>query len=220
MSMPRFVLLALLTLTLAACDRILPSPTPNYVVITDPPATAAPPTPTVAPAPTGSGPIAWTVEFIQTGQAAAIENDSLTVARAPFTIRVVLPAPVPVKLNAYITDQNFQDLQPGFALTPDCVFALCTGMDVAEERLNPGQMLFVDIELTHYLYYAGPDDHRWSRVDITADRAVLERDVAYLNDIAIERAADPALYLLFFVNEVNPELIDPGELKKITLLFQ
>ena len=218
--MPRYLLLTLLALTLAACDRILPSPTPNFVVITDPPPTAGPPTPTTSPLPTGTGAVAWTVEFIQDGQPLAINNDAVSLAHAPFTIRVTLPAPVPVKLNAYITDQNFQDLQPGFALTPDCVFALCTGMDVAEERLNSGQMLFVDIELTHYLYYAGPDDHRWSRVDITADRAVMERDVAFLNDVPIGQAADPALYLLFFVNEENPDQIDPGELKKIALFFQ
>jgi len=93
-------------------------------------------------------------------------------------------------------------------------------MDVAEERLNPGQMLFVDLELTHYLYYAGPDDHRWSRADVGPDGAVFERDVAYLNDVPVNLAADPALYLLFFVNEQNPDFIDPGELKKLALIFQ
>jgi hypothetical protein len=93
-------------------------------------------------------------------------------------------------------------------------------MDVAEERLNPGQMLFVDAELTHYLYFAAPDDHRWSRAEVSPEAAVFERDVAFLNEIPIELAADPAIYLLFFVNEQNPEMIDPGELKKIALIFQ
>jgi hypothetical protein len=58
-------------------------------------------------------------------------------------------------------------------------------MDVAEERLNPEQDLFVDPQLTHYLYYLAPDDHRWSRADVSAQGAVLERDVARLNGAPI-----------------------------------
>jgi hypothetical protein len=217
--MPRLPAFTLLILLLAACDVIAPSPTPNFVVITDPPSNLAP-TPTTSSPPTPVGPIEWQVDLLQDGQALPIANDAVFLARAPFTIRVSLPAPVPVKLNAYNSDQNFQDLQPGFTLTPDCVFALCAGMDVAEERLNPNRMLFVDVELTHYLYYAGPDDHRWSRAEVGPAGAVFEREVAFLNDIPIGLAADPAIYLLFFVNEHNPEMIDPGELKKITVILQ
>jgi hypothetical protein len=218
--MSRPLLFVLLSVALAACTRGTPAPTAVAPTLSVTANTAAPPTPTSGLAPTPAGPItAWTVEFIQAGEVLPIENDTVSVARAPFTLRVTLPAPVPVKLNVYNSDQNFQDLQPGFALTPDCVFALCTGMDVAEERLNPGQMLFVDVELTHYLYYSAPDDHRWSRAVVTPERAVFERDVSYLNDIPVNLAADPALYLLFFVNEANPEMIDPGELKKIALIL-
>jgi hypothetical protein len=93
-------------------------------------------------------------------------------------------------------------------------------MDVAEDRLNPERDLFVDPQLTHYLYYQGPQDHRWSRADVTAQGAVLERDVVSLNGKPVEQYKDPALYLLFFVNYTNPGKIDPGELKKITLAFK
>jgi len=119
----------------------------------------------------------------------------------------------------FTTDQNFQALQPGFVFTDDCLLALCTGMDLAEDRLNPEQTLFVDVELTHYLYYLAPDDHRWSRADVSATAATFERDVAFLNATPIDQTTDPALYLLLFINPANPQQIDPGELKKIILIF-
>jgi hypothetical protein len=201
---------------LAACS----SPAPTRL-----PATAAPlpATPTVGPVPTtalAAAEFTWSVEIVQNGQTLTASNDLVTQARAPFTIRVRMPQPLPVKLNALDSDANFKALQPGFALADDCTLALCTGMDVAEDRLNPEKDLFVDPQLTHYLYYQGPQDHRWSRADITATGATLERDVVTLNAKPIEQFQGPALYLLFFVDYTNPGQIDPGELKKLTLAFK
>jgi hypothetical protein len=159
------------------------------------------------------------VQVVQGGATLPEENGAVRLARAPFTLRVILPSPGPVKLNASTGDENFQALQPGFVFTEDCMVALCTGMDVAEERLNPSQVLFVDVELTHYLYYAGPDDHRWSRADVATGPAVFERDVALLNDVPVEQTAELALFLLFYYDLANPQQIDPGELRRITLLF-
>ena len=207
---------------LAACGGPAPSlASPASPVLS---ATAAPaePTPTVGAVPTTAGAtdFQWSVEIVQNNQTLPAVNDQVPLARAAFTIRVRMPQPLPVKLNALNSDANFKALQPGFALTDSCTLALCTGMDVAEDRLNPQRDLFVDPQLTHYLYYQGPEDHRWSRANVTAQGAVLERDVATLNMKPIEQYSDPALYLLFFVNYVNPDQIDPGELKKITLVFK
>ena len=202
---------------LAGCS----SPAPTSA----PPPTAAPlpATPTVGAAPTtalAASEFTWSVEIVQNSQTLTATNNTVALARAPFTIRVIMPQPLPVKLNTFSTDANFKALQPGFVLADDCTLALCTGMDVAEDRLNPEKDLFVDPQLTHYLYYQGPQDHRWSRADITATGATLERDVVTLNTKPIAQYQDPALYLLFFVNYTNPGQIDPGELKKIALAFK
>ena len=202
---------------LAACSSPAPTSAPT--------ATAAPlpATPTAGPVPTtalAAAEFTWSVEIVQNSQTLTATNNTVALARAPFTIRVRMPQPLPVKLNALNTDANFKALQPGFVLADDCTMALCTGMDVAEDRLNPEKDLFVDPQLTHYLYYQGPQDHRWSRADITATGARLERDVVTLNTKPIAQYQDPALYLLFFVNYTNPGQIDPGELKKITLAFK
>jgi hypothetical protein len=190
-----------------------------------PVATAVPalPSPTAGPVPTtalAASEFTWSVDIVQKNQVVRASNGQVALAKAAFTIRVSLPQPLPVKLNALNTDANFKALQPGFVLADDCTLALCTGMDVAEERLNPERDLFVDPQLTHYLYYQGPQDHRWSRANISATGAVLERDVVTLNSKPIEQYADPALYLLLFVNYTNPGQIDPGELKQITLAFK
>jgi hypothetical protein len=214
-----YCLLAGLTglMWLAACGG--PAPTPAPV------ATAVPvrPSPTAGPVPTtalAASEFTWSVDIVQNSRAVPASNGQVALARAAFTMRVSMPQPLPVKLNALNTDANFKALQPGFKLADDCTLALCTGMDVAEERLNPERDLFVDPQLTHYLYYQGPQDHRWSRATVTATGAVLERDVVTLNGKPIEQYQDPALYLLLFVNYTNPGQIDPGELKPITLAFK
>jgi hypothetical protein len=216
---PAAALLMALALLAGACGQ----PTGTAAPAADtPPPQAQPPTADAAEPTPGAAPDAasWAVEVAQNGTTLPLENEAVRLARAPFTLRVRLPAPGPVKLNASTSDQNFQALQPGFVFTDDCLVALCTGMDVAEERLNPGQTLFVDVELTHYLYYACADDHRWSRADVSAEAAVFERDVALLNDIPVEQTAEPVLFLLFYYDQANPQQIDPGELKRIALLFQ
>jgi len=216
--LPAHLLAGLAGLVLAAaCAGPVPSAAP--------PATSAPlpATPTVGAVPTtalAASEFTWSVAIVQNRQALTATNDLVTLARTDFTIRVKLPQPLPVKLNALNTDANFKALQPGYVLADDCTLALCTGMDVAEDRLNPERDLFVDPQLTHYLYYQGPQDHRWSRVDVTATGAAMERDVVTLNGKPIAQYADPELYLLFFVDYTNPGTIDPGELKKITLAFK
>ncbi|MCC7359009.1 MAG: hypothetical protein IT317_06010 [Anaerolineales bacterium] len=208
----------LLSVLLAACGGNGPAPTSAPPQPTPVPVATQAGPPTAAPAGTAA-PLEWQVEIVQDGAVLPNSNGTVTAARAPFTIRVRLPSPLPVKLNAAATDANFQALQPGFVFTEDCLLALCTGMDAAEDRLNPDQALFVDPELTHYLYYLAPEDHRWSRAEVTAQGATFERDVAYLNSIAVAESTDPALYLLFFVNAANEQQIDSGELQKITLAF-
>jgi hypothetical protein len=197
--------LLIVVAALAACARGGPAPTAQLAATPAEIATQAIP-PTDAPA----EPLVWEAAFLQNGQTLQIQNDTVTLARAPFTLQVQLPQPLAVKLNAYTTDQNFLALQPGFVFSDDCLLALCfsddcllalcTGMDAAEDRLNPDQLLFVDVELTHYLYYQAPDDHRWSRAEVTAGGATFERDVAVLNSTPIEQTTDPALYLLLFAN--------------------
>ncbi len=220
----RIILLAWLAglVLLAACGG--PAPSPVIPASTAAAATDAPagPTPTIGAVPTtaSAADFQWSVEIVQNNQTLPAPNDQVQLSRAAFTIRVRMPQPLPVKLNALNSDANFKALQPGFDLTANCTLALCTGMDVAEDRLNPQRDLFVDPQLTHYLYYQGPQDHRWSRANVTNQGAVLERDVATLNEKPVEQYADPALYLLFFVNYINPDKIDPGELKKITLVFK
>jgi hypothetical protein len=172
----------------------------------------------------GTSPVAirfeWTAEILQGGVVLPEVEGAVSLARAAFTIRASMTQAVAVKLNAFNTDQNFQVLRTGYVFAPDCMDALCTGMDVAEERLNPEQDLFIDPQLTHYLYYMGPDDHRWSRATITDQSAVLERDVARLNGAPIDQYAEPALYLLLLANPANPDVIEPGELKTFVLNFQ
>lgn len=208
---------------LSSCSTVAPSATGPSATAPVATAAALQPTPTIGPVPTtalAASEFTWSVEILQNNQTLAATNNQVPLSRSAFTIRVKMPQPLPVKLNALNTNANFLALQPGYTLTDNCTLALCTGMDVAEDRLNPERDLFVDPQLTHYLYYQGPQDHRWSRADVTPQGAVLDRDVVTLNGKPVEQYKDPALYLLFFVNYTNRGQIDPGELKKITLAFK
>lgn len=205
---------------LGACGGGAGQPTPAAAVESTP---SAPPAQNTE-APAGTSPAAvrfeWTAEIVQAGQVLPENGGAVSLARAPFTIRASMAQPVAVKLNAFTTDENFQVLRTGYIFEPDCMQALCTGMDVAEVRLNPDQDLFVDPQLTHYLYYLGPDDHRWSRTDVTDQGAVFERDAAKLNGSPIEAFAESSLYLVLLANPAHEDVIDAGELKTLVLHFQ
>src|SRR5438067_130813 len=110
---------------LAACAGPAPSAAPAAS------RTPAQPTPTVGAVPTtalSASEFTWSAEIIQNSQTLTATNDLVALARADFTLRVKMPQPLPVKLNALNTDTNFKALQPGFTLTDDCTLALCTGM--------------------------------------------------------------------------------------------
>ncbi len=207
---------------LAACGGPAATTAPSPATATTSPAVASTVAATEEPAGTSPSAILfeWTVEIVQAGAVLPQASGAVLLARAPFTIRASMAQPIAVKLNVFDTDQNFKVLRTGYVFAPDCQDAFCTGMDVAEDRLNPEQDLFVDPQLTHYLYYLGPDDHRWSRAEVSGQGMILERDVARLNGAPIEQYIGPALYVLLLANPANEELIDPGELKTIVLNFQ
>jgi hypothetical protein len=195
---------------LAACGQ---SPSPTTTAPTPQPSAATP----TAVAPGGS--FTWSVSIVQNGQTLPEENGQVTLARAPFTIQVRMPQPLTVQLNVLDTDQNFRDIQPGHALTADCLSALCPGTGIVEDNFGASRSLVIDPQGTHYLYYAGPNEHRWNKVEFTADGVVFEREVAFLNGVPVEQFSGPALYLLFYVEFHNSETIDEDELKKVTLKF-
>jgi hypothetical protein len=156
----------------------------------------------------------------QNGAEVPAQNYEVALAKAPFTLRFTMTTPTPVKLNAWLDDQNFQALNPGFQFTEDCALALCTGMNVAEPSFGETRNLLISAEDTHYWHYTSADEHRWNTVAFTPSGAQFERDIAYLDDQPIAQFPGQALYLLIFVNLQNPSVIDEGELQKVVLVFQ
>jgi hypothetical protein len=205
------LLAATLSILTAACGGGAPRPEGG---------TATPTTALAGPSGSGfAGDLNWQVEIVQRQRVQTGGAAGVVIERAPFTIRVRLNQPLSLKLNAHVLDENFRLLQPGFVFQDDCTVALCTGMDVAEDVFNPDDWLAVDSLSTHYLYYLGPDNHRWNRATVEAGGAVFERDVAFLNDSPVEEFAGSALYLLLYASTGNPDLIEPGELQKVTVIF-
>jgi hypothetical protein len=206
--------LALIAFLTACAQAAPPAATAPPV---QPAAQSPAPSPTVAAA---SGSFAWSVNILQNGQPLPEQEGRVVMPKAPFTIRVTLSQPLPVELNVLDTDQNFRDINPGYSPTTGCLSALCPGTGIVEETFGVSQSLLIDPQGTHYLYYAGPNDHRWNRVEFTPTGVVFERETAFLNYAPIEQFSGQNLYLLFYVDSRDPDTINEDELKKVTLSFQ
>lgn len=124
--------------------------------------------------------------------------------KAPFTIRVKLPAPRTVQLNALDTDDNFKRVKAGMPSDftkeqlketspdelqlPHCFIPGTGSAEVGRGTGRPGsdddanyEWLFVSRDAHHHLYFEDAKHHRWSKATVTSGAAVFERNVSRLS---------------------------------------
>lgn len=172
----------------------------------------------------------WGVEIVQGNKVLNEESNVINLERKPFIIKVRLQTPHVVRLNVLDNNSNFQKINPNLPMdfkkatgfpSFHCFIA---GTGWAEENFNEDESLNIDAEGHHYLYYDGRDDHRWSNVEISPEKAVFERKVSRLyigNRLeSIEQFSGQRLYLIFLVKFLNQNPISSDELKKIILSFK
>lgn len=166
-------------------------------------------------------PFLWPVEIVQHDKVINVHDGEVSLDRQPFTIRVTLFVPRAVHLNVLDDDSNFKAIQPG--LHTDCPIPFCIGGGVAEDDYNQlPSRLYVGKIGYHLLTLdtQGENWYRWNRATETREGIVFERDVFFLNDTPIEEYKSARLYLVFFVDYHNYEVIDDDELKKVVLHFE
>jgi hypothetical protein len=178
----------------------------------------------------------WDIELLQDGSPVCPTGESYILQRRPFTIRLRLPKPATVRLNTLDSDANFKKVRPGLrveadksftpkpgGLSPGHCFSAGTGVvdaDYHRTRLVVSESGHQEIYFTSYL------DHRWSKVDVTEQRAVFERKVQHISltaqgyDEPVDRTRCGQLYLLFLVKHHNDPEVHEDELRKLVLTFQ
>jgi hypothetical protein len=171
-----------------------------------------------------SGWTRWEIWIVQDDKILFEDDGVLTLARKPFSIYVMMPGEIqPVMLNASSTDRVFKRIVDGFDLVKDCqaaIVAMCGGTGMAEQPFNKDKRLVLGDDRIHYLYYDGPDDHRYSRYEKRASLNQLERDVAILGDTPIEKTTIDTLYLLFAVRTHDDGKLHEDELRRVKIRFR
>lgn len=175
--------------------------------------------------------VTWAVEIVQDGQVVKSDNQGrLRINRAPFTIRVTLPAPETVMLNVTDNPELQTTINPGWSLQrcdtdshQGRSLPFCPGTGMAEYPRNQKERLFLKANAHHHLYYQGPDKHYWSRVTHTAGGGVVfERVVKSLNgdEVALASWGGEALHMIFLVDLHKDAVVHADELKELTLLLR
>jgi hypothetical protein len=169
--------------------------------------------------------INWNMEILQNDKIVPINNGQVELERKPFTIRVTLPVflvELPtllvVKLNVFDKDTNFQQIVSGFTFDYDCDTVFCPTSCMAED--NTSTFLFVDVQSTHCWYYDDEKFNRWSRVSIKDDGAILDHDIAFLGKNSISETTYSSLYMVFWIDYREQQVVDDSEIKKVVLMFR
>lgn len=164
----------------------------------------------------------WDVKIVQTENILEENSGVVQIGRAPFRIRLEMEVLQIVVLNALDNDSNFAKIIPGEAMKCIEPFVLCPGTGIAPDLST--RPLFLSSEATNVWIYRDERGDPWDEINLTGSRAVLERDVDNLvlidkgtNVVPIEEFSGEHLYLLFFVPYHDNDIIDPDELKKLTL---
>ena len=166
-------------------------------------------------------PFLWPIEFVQRNKVIEAHDGEVNLDRQPFTIRITLLVPRAVELNVLDNDSNFKAIQAG--LHTDCPLPFCGGGGLAEDDYNKlPTTLFINKTGYHLLTLdtQGENWYRWNRATETREGIIFERDVFFLNDTPIEEYQQARLYLVFFLDYHNYEVIDADELKKVVLHFE
>lgn len=139
----------------------------------------------------------------QDGTVQPVNNQPVTLRRAPFAVLVVTPEPGGILLNASPIP-NFYDGIRSDRSIPEILDEPDLFMGMAEWFFNPDRELYVSTLSPHYLFFTSFEQHRYDFVHLTPDAVIGYRSVAFLRDIdgeagvlAIDEWAGP-LYLSFY----------------------
>lgn len=165
--------------------------------------------------------MAWQVTVIQNGVALENNHEQITLKKAPFSIRVTLPAPYPVRFTAASvpsdletshTDKKLKALCTPVNLTPFC-------LDKATAYLDQNHNLSLEKLTHHYFFYRKNINLAWMQVHITPQQTTLEWTIKTINNKPVASYKDPEIYMTLWVDSENRLVFDKGELKQLILSF-
>ena len=143
----------------------------------------------------------------QNGRPVEIENNRLTLRKAPFTLVLITRGPVGVLVNCSESDKLYKGFlknKPLSAFLDEPDFF----MGIGEADGNPDELFLIDDVSPHYLYYAPNQAHRFSSVEFDGNfvigRRIISSYTTYrdgFEPIPIEELAADVLYLSMMYSE-------------------
>ena len=115
----------------------------------------------------------WKLDIIQAQAINIASEEHVQLKRLPFTFRITMRNPIPVRLNVLADDSNYTMLKTGFITdfleNGEVVNPFMLGTGLTEGKFNQDESIALEQIGHHYIYYENEQKHRWSRVEFTPD---------------------------------------------------
>ena len=147
----------------------------------------------------------------QYGRPVTSANGRVTLDKAPFTLVLVTRGSIGILVNC----SEKSDLYKGFLKNrplaeitdqPDMY------MGIGEVMFNPDEMFLIDKLAAHYLYYSGPDSHRYSSAEKRGEWIIGHRIISNYTTyddgflpVPIEELETDSLYLSLMYEEYDKD---------------
>lgn len=160
---------------------------------------------------------AWQVTVIQNATVMQASHEKVKLKKAPFSIRVTLPMPQPVRLNASPVQASLDTTHIGKKLkelcNPEALSPFCL------THLDDNRNLWLGKLVHHYFFYRNNVDSSWMRVNITPQQTTLEWTITTINNKPVSRYKGTAIYMTLWADIGKRQVFDEGEMKQVALSF-
>ena len=172
-----------------------------------------------SPIPEHSNPAtdSWQITVIQNATAMPANHEKVILKKAPFTLRVTLPMPQPVRFNASPMPSNLAATHTGKKLNglcnPEALSPFCL------THHDDNRSLWLENLTHHYFFYRNNVNHSWMNVNITPQHTTLEWTITTINNKPVSRYRGNKIYMTLWVDSGKRQVFENGEMKQIVLSF-
>lgn len=166
---------------------------------------------------------AWQVSVIQDASFLESNGEKISLKKAPFNIRVTLPAPHAVRFAAASVPSDWAASHNGKHLkllcTPAILTPFCHHSAISIAYVDNNHNLSLQKLTHHYFFRRKNVNLSWMKVRVTPLQTTFEWTIKTINNKPVASYQGSEIYLTLWVDGANRLVFDKGELKQIILSF-
>ncbi len=121
------------------------------------------------------------LKVIQDGERVEINENTVQLRRAPFTLLFTLLQPDGFLIHASIDDTTYAKAEAGYPLSELPGFS---NTSISEELFNRESLIYLSSDSPSYWYYTDETDHRFNSVTPSDNGYICRRDINSIIDIS------------------------------------